>query len=58
MPVDGDNPLLDEAQRIGELPDESTDEQTRPEPVRSEPNVGSYEGFMSSFGSPQRWAGR
>lgn len=24
----------------------------------NEPKVGSFEAFMASFGSPQRWAGR
>lgn len=56
MPVEkkGDpNLLLQQAQQIGEqnLGDNRT------APSTSEPEDGSFERFMASFGSPQRWAG-
>jgi hypothetical protein len=52
------NPLLEHAQNVGEPmtdEDKKNDEQN---PSVNEPAVGSYERFMHSFGSPQRWAGR
>lgn len=57
MPVEGnENPLVDAAQRIGMDPDEVAAEQNAA--ATAEPKVGSFEAFMSSFGSPGRWAGR
>lgn len=72
MPVEskGDtNPLLEAAQEIGQqvaevrvsgdskvsvqVQGKATVQQSAPEP-----NIGSYEAFMSSFGNPKRWAGR
>ncbi len=75
MPVEtqGDtNPLLEEAQRIGDLPDHDSDQPTPPSQTRIEtdekgrerqvadpdPNPGTFEMFMGSFGTPARWAGR
>lgn len=54
-----DNPLLDEAQRIGEESD--VDERQRSDDRSTsviDPRTGSFESFMGSFGTPQRWAGR
>lgn len=58
VPVDGDNPLLESAQHIGDPPDESTDDTKTAGTERPEPNPGTFEAFMSSFGSPRKWAGR
>ncbi len=74
------SPLLEQAQRIGDPPDEATGQQTGGSPARSgqaaglstetdeegrvrhvaavDPNPGTFERFMGSFGTPQRWAGR
>ena len=55
------NPLLDQALAIGE--DDSDDERLTaddaqtPAPVVT-PKTGSFERFMSTFGTPARWAGR
>lgn len=53
------NPLLEAARQIGEE-DDSDDNMTAADrsPSTNENGVGSYERFMSSFGSPARWAGR
>lgn len=59
MPVETEgeaSPLVAEAMAIGLAADESTTTSVT-EPAAAGPNVGSYEAFMSSFGSPQRWAG-
>jgi len=77
------SPLMDEALRIGEPPEESTsdtapssgeggsvpkatpgtktetDEAGRTRLVADvDPRNGTFEMFMGSFGTPQRWAGR
>jgi len=53
-----ENPLMAEAMRIGQPQDETAQsDQPATRPV-NEPNVGSFESFMSSFGAPGRWAGR
>lgn len=64
MPVEekgASNPLLDEALNIGEQSAVDTQPQNtngdRPAPVL-DPNPGTFEAFMGSFGTPQRWAGR
>lgn len=49
------NPLLEAAQNIGEKNDEKKTVAAK-EP--GENGIGSYERFMSTFGTPQRWAGR
>lgn len=56
---DGDvSPLLDAAKAIGEpAEDRHMTPSDRPGSV-NEPAAGSYERFMSTFGSPARWAGR
>lgn len=46
------SPLLEAAQGIGVAPDKSTED--RPAGGASEPAVGSYESFMSSFGRSLR----
>lgn len=61
------SPLVEEAQRIGVAPDESTADSPAgrqpdwqpgdPAQVR-ELNPGTFEAFMGSFGSPRKWAGR
>jgi hypothetical protein len=48
------SPLLEAAKQIGEKDDDKTAADNTP----GENGVGSYERFMSSFGSPARWAGR
>ncbi len=67
-----DNPLLDEALRIGEKAnsgDQSPrtavgvrtefDEQGRVREVADiDPKNATFESFMGSFGDPRRWAGR
>lgn len=53
---EGENQLLTEALNIGVKT--SVKEETPTAQKRPEPNEGSYERFMTSFGSPQRWAGR
>jgi hypothetical protein len=62
VPVESEgdvNPLLEAARSIGEKTDENTTDPDRPTPTPpGENNVGSYERFMLSFGSPARWAGR
>lgn len=51
------NPLLEAANKVGlEASDE--EKQAEQSATTGEPNVGSYERFMSTFGSPARWAGR
>jgi hypothetical protein len=60
--TDGPNALLDEAYQIGQ-PVEPTEDATTtpgaPGPAAvAEPNPGSFERFMTSFGAPSRWAGR
>lgn len=52
------NPLLEAAKGIGEPPADEDDETTADKPGLNEPVVGSYERFMATFGTPQRWAGR
>lgn len=53
------NPLLEAAQQIGQEPRSDEEiEASRHEQRVNEPKVGSYESFMSTFGNPQRWAGR
>lgn len=49
------NPLLDAAKEIGETP---SDNEQKAAEGPDENSIGSYERFMSSFGSPTRWAGR
>lgn len=49
------NPLLDYARKIGEPPSDEEKEAAK-NPV-NEPQPGSYERFMHTFGNPQRWAG-
>jgi len=51
------NPLLEWAKSIGE-PASDEDETAATKASSTEPRVGSYEQFMSTFGSPARWAGR
>lgn len=65
MPVEkaGDSsPLLEQAMQVGDFAAATGDTAVleRPEKKQqvAEPRVGSYEAFMSSFGSPARWAGR
>jgi len=48
------SPLLQQAQRIG-LPDEEPEQQKKASVI--DPQRGSFEAFMGSFGSPRRWAG-
>jgi hypothetical protein len=49
------NPLMESAKLIGSTQDDEAEEKkTSP----AEPDVGSFERFMMSFGSPHRWAGR
>lgn len=51
---EGENLLLAEAMNIGNpVADEGTEKRT----AASEPNEGSFENFMQTFGSPSRWAG-
>lgn len=52
-----ENPLLDQAAAIGQPPS-GEEKAASAQPPATEPKVGSYERFMSSFGSPSRWAGR
>lgn len=54
------NPLLEAAKTIGDPPTEDQEDMpdTDKRPAVNEPVVGSYERFMSTFGTPQRWAGR
>jgi len=67
-----DNPLLDEAMKIGEA-DTATTESAGPragvktetdeygrvrEVADVDPNNATFESFMGSFGNPKRWAGR
>jgi hypothetical protein len=56
------SPLMDAALLIGVNDTavvDSEDIPTQTQKVRvAEPNVGSYEAFMTSFGAPTRWAGR
>lgn len=51
------NPLLELAQQIGDETPDSDEEKPQPTPP-GENNVGSFERFMATFGSPARWAGR
>ncbi len=46
VPVDGENPLLEMAQQIGETGDTDTG---------TDPKTGSYEQFQAIFGDPRRW---
>ncbi len=55
---EGENQLLTEALNIGVKNSTKKDDDSTTPQKRPEPNVGTYERFMSSFGSPQRWAGR
>jgi hypothetical protein len=49
------SPLLDQAQLIG-MP--GADKDDAPERgSTNEPTTGSFERFLTSFGSPARWAG-
>ncbi len=58
VPVEGnENPLVEAAQRIG-LEDGEEPAEQRATASAAEPRTGSFESFMSSFGSPARWAGR
>ncbi len=63
------SPLLDAAASIGDAFRTSTststgtgtgrqDQLAETPPARPEPQPGSYERFMSTFGNPTRWAGR
>ena len=59
------NPLLEAAKEIGvdgEVSPGSTVVADKPfdpeDPPIPDNNVGSFERFLGSFGSPQRWAGR
>lgn len=62
--TEGPNTLLEEAYQIGEPADPEVATSTpAPDPAagpvaRAEPNPGSFERFMTSFGAPSRWAGR
>ncbi len=59
MPLENpsNNPLMDSALAIGQPAD--TDRAPAAKPAKAtEPQEGSYERFMSSFGNPSRWAGR
>lgn len=47
------NELLENAKKIGEPDDERESQQQGPK----EPEIGSFERFMSVFGNPARWAG-
>lgn len=50
--TDGENPLIAQAEQIGKPQDSSrTDSTTR------EPDNGSFERFMHTFGAPHRWGG-
>lgn len=51
------NPLLEQAQKIGEPPTDD-EKHAAANGAVNEPAVGSYERFMATFGNPQRWAGR
>jgi hypothetical protein len=51
------NALLDSAIKIG-LEDEFDEEEQQQKKSPAEPEPGSYERFMMTFGSPARWAGR
>jgi hypothetical protein len=52
------NPLLESAMQIGEdkVDEDETETPAKKQPV-NEPQEGSYERFMMTFGSPGRWAG-
>ena len=50
-----ESPLLDAARVIGLEGTQKTEEH---ESTPNEPQPGSFERFMTSFGSPARWAGR
>lgn len=50
------NPLLESALKIGEDETDSDDNDAPAKPL-NDPDVGSYERFMSTFGSSARWAG-
>lgn len=57
------SPLMEFASSIGEMPEDTkNDEQPistdKQQTAVVDPNPGTYEAFMSSFGSPARWAGR
>lgn len=68
MPTDGDNELLAQALTIGDPAAAAHSGAQRtggeaaaqaPDPAAGSDNPnGSFERFMSSFGSPKRWAGR
>lgn len=66
MPVENEgdvSPLLEFAQKIDQPADVDDKKQTTQEPFDPEnppmpQNIGSFEGFMGSFGAPTRWAGR
>lgn len=61
MPVDTEgatSPLMEQAELIGEL-QSPEDRATETKPAApAEPNIGSYEAFLSTLGNPRRWAGR
>lgn len=50
------NPLLEAAKTVGDPPAKEDDAVKAAEP--GDNNIGSYERFMMTFGSPARWAGR
>jgi hypothetical protein len=51
------SPLLDQAYAIGDLT-AAADKNTEPDkPAGNEPQNGSFERFLGSFGTPGRWAG-
>lgn len=52
------NPLLEAAQQIGMDARSDEEREAARKEIVNEPKVGSYESFMSTFGNPQRWAGR
>lgn len=52
------NPLLEAANKIGDENQQSDEQTAQQQPGVVDPQPGTYERFMSSFGSPQRWAGR
>ncbi len=54
--TDGENPLIEEAQRIGTTGSDADREEPATK-ATAEPNTGSYERFLLTFGNRARWAG-
>lgn len=52
------NPLIEAAQNIGVDARSDEEKTAAAQQNPNEPTTGSYERFMSTFGSPARWAGR